>query len=274
MNEQDKDIANYIAELLAAKLGGGGCNTALANGMGGQVTACDGTVLDAPCANLLFSPFTIEDFLRSGQTEIDQVESGVIPVVPGASTVITQASHPGWAAGCINISYRLANNATNHQDIRFDFFVDGTALDRPLYGSNIYDNNNTMIGDGWHPLPLQGRKQCCIGAMNKLRVRITHQGVANQLEQPRIIVSHGKRECCSACSVGKPCQSGCSGAKPYKLNGQLGIQVNFNGGINGNGNGNGGGQLPGPIPNQAPPGHVLAQVNGQWVAVPMKALQA
>lgn len=264
MNEQDKEIAAEVARQIY--------NQMMQNG---QALACDGSPIDAPCADVLFSPFTIEDFLRSGQTEINVVGAGVVPVVPGATATLEQASHPGWTAGCINIAYRLANNGTNHSDIRFDFFVDGTALDRPLFGSNIYDNNNGMIGDGWHPLPLQGRKQCCIGAMNKLRVVITHQGIANQLEQPRIIVQHGKRSCCSGCAADRGCQVTCSGEKPKarfpNFNGMLNFQANFQG----NGNGGGGGQIPPPIPQQAPPGHVLVQgAGGVWYAVPANKMLA
>lgn len=233
------------------------------------VMACDGSMLDNPCANVLWAPVTIENFLKSGQTEINEIETGsVIPVAPGSSSFMSQGQHPSWSAGCVSISYRLANNGTNHQDIRFDFFIDNEPLDRPIYGSNIYDNANHLIGDGLVPLPLQGRKQCCIGAMNRLRVKISHEGAANQLEQPRIFVLHGARSCCSACSSGKSCQIGCTHEKPGTggpkwMSGSL--QVNFNGA----GGGGGGAQ---PIPMTAPPGHVLKFQNGDWIAVPQKML--
>lgn len=181
-----------------------------------------------PCANVLFSEITIERFYRSGQTLLDQKIDGNIPIVPGQSATLEQKSHPGWSASCFRLTYRLANNGTNHQDVEIRFFIDGIELDKIIYGSDIYDNANHMIGDGFLPLPLANGRQCCIGAMNKLQVKITHTGAANQIEQPRIYVNHGPLACCSACAGGKSCQNGCKNHQPRP---------------NGNGNGQ-----PKPVP--------------------------
>lgn len=259
MSNYDHESLDQLAGLIAQKLG-----------MQQRVTACDGSEIGGECTNVLYSSFTIEDFLRSGQTDIDVIKagSGVIPVVPGQSVTLEQGPHPGWSAGCINISYRLANNGTNHGDIRFDFFVDNVPLDRPLFGSNIYDNANNLINDGLFPLPLQGRRQCCIGALNKLAVKITHQGANNQLEQPRIFVLHAKRECCSACASGKSCQPGCSGEKPSRgsFSGQLGMNLVFN-------NNPPPPATPLALPPTPPAGSVLVLgKDNQWYAVPQRAI--
>lgn len=177
------------------------------------VAGCDGEGIDAPCRNMLHSPVTTEKFYRSGRLILDQVESGVFPLAPGQTAVLTHRSAPGWASGCFMFTYRLANNGTNHNDIRIRFFVDDYELDHDMFGSEIYDNGNTLIGDGYHPIPLTGGRQCCIGALNKLRIQISHEGANNQLEQPRIIVRHGKTACCNACAVGMSCQQGCNGKK-------------------------------------------------------------
>lgn len=256
----DDEMLEVLADKVAERLGG---NSAF--------MACDGSLMANPCGNLMWSPVTVEKFYRSGETAIDVVETGSLPVGPGATTVLTQAPHPGWGAGCIMITYRLANNGTNHQDIKFSFYLDDEPLDKHMYGSEIYDNANHLIGDGWHPLPLAGRRQCCIGAMNRLRVKIEHQGNANELQQPRITVSHGKVACCSACASGRDCQIGCAGEKP-RPNGNgggghqaVGFNVNFNGGQ----------QQPPPVAMKPPPGYAMVWVDGQgWTAVPSKALAA
>lgn len=258
MSEMSEDqMLDALAEKVAEKMGAGN----------GAFSACDGSLMVNPCGNLMWSPVTVMKFYQSGETAIDVIESGLVPVAPGATTVLAQAPHPGWGAGCIRITYRLANNGTNHQDIKFSFFLDDEPLDKHMFGSDIYDNANGLIGDGYHPLPLAGRRQCCIGAMNRLRVKIEHQGAANELQQPRITVTHGKVACCSACGTGRNCQVGCAGEKPKPNGGHghqaLGFQVNFNGGQ----------QMPPPVAMKPPPGHVLVWVDGQgWTALPSKAL--
>lgn len=186
----------------------------LARGFGqGAAGACDMTTsANAHCANVLYSQITTERFYRSCRTNIDQIETGAIPIVPGQSTTLAQIGHPGWYAGCFQLTYRLANNGINHGDIKLEWFIDGELLDTTMYGSEIYDNNNNLIGDGFHPVPMACGKQCCIGALNKLKLKITHTGVANQLEQPRVFVNHGVQACCNSCGItpGK-CQTGCNG---------------------------------------------------------------
>lgn len=178
-----------------------------------------------PCATVLWSEITIEAFYRSGRTVLDQLLLGAIPIVPGQSATLTQIPHPGWLAGCFKLTYRLANNGTNHQDVEIRFLIDNIPLDTVIYGSEIYDNANHMIGDGMIPVPMAHGKQCCVGAMNRLQVEIRHTGANNQIEQPRIFVSHGMPACCNACSVGKMCQVGCKQK-----------------------NGNGNGDKPKPVP--------------------------
>lgn len=169
------------------------------------------------CKNVLFSPVSTARFYRSCRTEIDVVEAGAIPLAPGASVTLSQATHPGWLAGCFMITYRLANDGKNHGDVKFEWFLDDEPLDTAMWGSEIYDNANGMIGDGKHPVPLHCGVQCCIGAMNKLKLKITHTGVANQVEAIRVFVLHGVQACCSACASGKACQTGCNNHhKPQK----------------------------------------------------------
>lgn len=167
-----------------------------------------------PCANLLYSRITVEDFYRSGRTDLDEIVSGQLPLAPGQSVRLRQKAHPGWLAGCFRLTYRLANNGTNHSDIKIQFFVDGVKLDTIMYGSEIYDNANHTVGDGLLPVPLAHGEQCCIGGMNRLEIELTHTGNNNQLEQPRIYVNHGKQACCNACASGKTCQSGCKNDAP------------------------------------------------------------
>lgn len=176
------------------------------------VSSCDPVI--HPCANILYSELTVEQFYRSGRTSVDEVFSGVVPIVPGTAARLRQKAHPGWLAGCFRLTYRLANNGTNHHDIEIRFFIDGIELDTVMYGSEIYDNANHVIGDGLLPIPLAHGRQCCIGALNRLEVELKHVGANNQLEQPRLFVHHGKPACCNACAAGKSCQTGCNHEKP------------------------------------------------------------
>lgn len=204
MGQEDQIIQAVADEVYRRMIANGMCAPVQ------QVGGCDGKAVDTPCRNLLHSPVTVEKFYRSGRIVLDQVESGVFPLAPGATSALTHKAGPGWASGCFMLTYRLANNATNHNDIRIRFFVDEYELDHDMFGSEIYDNDNHLIGDGYHPIPLTGGEQCCIGALNKLRIVISHEGANNQLEQPRLIVRHGKTACCNACAVGMPCQQGCT----------------------------------------------------------------
>lgn len=208
MSPQEEAIIQAVAnEVFRRMVGEGMCvPTAAAAG-------CDGDPIDAPCRNMLHSPVTTEKFYRSGRIILDQIQSGVLPLAPGQQVTLTHKDVPGWASGCFMITYRLANNGTNHNDIRIRFFIDDYELDHDMFGSEIYDNDNQLIGNGWHPIPLTGGRQCCIGALNKLRIQLSHEGANNQLEQPRIIVRFGKTACCNACAVGLQCQQGCQGKK-------------------------------------------------------------
>lgn len=179
-----------------------------------QIQTCDTPI--HPCAAVLWSDITVERFYRSGRTVLDNIISGAVPIVPGQAARLEQRPHPGWLAGCFKLTYRLANNGTNHQDVEIRFFIDGIELDTVIYGSEIYDNANGMIGDGLIPVPLAHGKQCCVGAMNRLQVEIRHTGANNQIEQPRIFVQHGMPACCNACSVGKSCQVGCNKQHQHK----------------------------------------------------------
>lgn len=174
--------------------------------------ACGVGAVMSPCGDLAFAPMTATRFYRSGRTLIDVIEEGKIPVAPGSSVVLSQRAHPAWAAGCFALSYRLANNGNNHDDIKIEWFLDSEPLDLVMYGSEFYGPNGDVLNGGKRPLPLAGSEQCCIGAFNRLRVRISHTGNANAIESVRVHVDHaGKVACCSACAVGQDCQKGCQG---------------------------------------------------------------
>ena len=80
---------------------------------------------------------------------------------------------------------------------------------RQHYGSEIYNNDGTVIGDGLLPIPLAMGQHCCVGGNNRLRVRISHTGNNNQIENIRLFVHHGKGiQCCSSCSMGRSCDCG------------------------------------------------------------------
>jgi hypothetical protein len=105
------------------------------------------------CENLLYAPITTFRFLRSGRTDINVIIEGTIPVVPGASVLLSQDSRPPWPTGCYSLRYRLANNGTNHDDILIEWFLDDELLDTKHYGSEIYNADGTVIGDGLLPVP-------------------------------------------------------------------------------------------------------------------------
>jgi hypothetical protein len=134
---------------------------------------------------------------------------GNIPVVPGASVLLSQAPHPPWPTGCYSLRYRLANNGSNHDEIQIEWFLDDELLDTKHYGSEIYNADGTVIGDGLLPVPLAMGQHCCVGGNNRLMARIRHLGNNNQIENIRLFVHHGKGiKCCSSCSMGRSCDCG------------------------------------------------------------------
>ena len=177
-----------------------------------EYPACGTGTPKVGCENLLYAPITVARFYRGGRTNIDQVAEGQIPVAPGASVLLSQPAHPPWATGCYVLRYRLANNGNNHDEIKIEWFVDNEPLDAIQYGSEIYNADGTVIGDGKLPVPLALGEHCCIGGNNRLRVKISHTGNANQIENIRLHVEHaGAVKCCSAGAAGRTCQQGCQG---------------------------------------------------------------
>ncbi|MCY0994790.1 hypothetical protein OV203_47125 [Nannocystis sp. ILAH1] len=211
IDTETREKMDYLGEQIAknlARLGGVGVLPAGE----GDLPACGTGVPKIGCENLLYAPITVARFYRGGRTNIDQVVEGQIPVAPGSSVVLSQAAYPPWATGCYVLRYRLANNANNHDDIRIEWFVDTEPLDAIQYGSEIYNNDNTVIGEGKLPIPLAMGEHCCIGGNNRLRVRISHLGNANQIENIRLHVEHANAvKCCSSCAAGRACQRGCKG---------------------------------------------------------------
>jgi hypothetical protein len=92
------------------------------------------------CENLLYAPITTFRFYRGGRTDINIVQEGQIPVVPGASVLLSQDARPPWPTGCYSLRYRLANNGANHDEIQIEWFLDDELLDTKHYGSEIYNN--------------------------------------------------------------------------------------------------------------------------------------
>ena len=171
--------------------------------------ACGLTTTSNGCENLQYAPITTQRFLRSGRTQISTIVSGQIPVAPGSSVLLSQEPKPPWPTGCFSLRYRLANNGTNHDEVLIKWFLDDEELDTDMYGSEIYNLDGTVIGDGLLPIPLALGQHCCVGGNNRLRARITHTGNNNQIENIRLFVQHGKAvKCCSSCAVGRACGCG------------------------------------------------------------------
>jgi hypothetical protein len=85
-------------------------------------------------------------------------------------------ARPPWATGCYSLRYRFANNGNNHGEVQIEWFLDEEQLDTKHYGSEIYDNDGTVIKDGLQPIPLAMGQHCCVGGNNRLRARISHTG--------------------------------------------------------------------------------------------------
>ena len=205
MANDTEERLDYMADRIAAKLQGQGMLPALTP----QLQACGVLLTSNGCENLQYAPITTNRFYRSGRTDINVILEGSIPVAPGASVLLAQDAKPPWPTGCFSLRYRLANNGNNHDEIRIEWFLDDEKLDSDMYGSEIYNYDNTVIGDGLLPIPMAMGQQCCVGGMNRLRARIRHQGNANQIENIRLFVHHGKNvACCSSCSMGRTCDCG------------------------------------------------------------------
>ena len=173
------------------------------------IQACGSLTPTNGCEGLQYAPITTFRFLRSGRTDLNVITAGQIPVVPGASVTLSQDVRPPWPTGCYSLRYRLANNGNNHDEIQIEWFIDDEQLDTKHFGSEIYNNDGTVIGDGLLPIPLAMGQHCCVGGNNRLRARISHLGNSNQIENIRLFVHHGKAvTCCSSCSMGRSCDCG------------------------------------------------------------------
>jgi hypothetical protein len=171
--------------------------------------ACGTSMPSNGCEGLLYAPITALRFYRSGRTELPVILDGLIPVVPGSSVTLAQEVRPPWPTGCYSLRYRLANNANNHDEVMIEWYLDDEQLDTKHYGSEIYNSDGTVIGDGLLPVPMAMGQHCCVGGNNRLRARISHLGNNNQIENIRLFVHHGKGvKCCSSCSMGRACDCG------------------------------------------------------------------
>jgi len=184
-------------------------STALVPAGMNAIQACGSITPVNGCEGLQYAPITTFRFLRSGRTSLHIVTSGQIPVLPGTSVVLSQDAHPPWATGCYSLRYRLANNGNFHDLIQIEWLIDDEPLDTKHFGSEIYNNDGTVIGDGLLPIPLAMGQHCCVGGNNRLRARISHLGNNDQIENIRLFVHHGKAvTCCSSCSMGRSCDCG------------------------------------------------------------------
>jgi len=208
MDAETEQKLTYMARQIAAEM----CrnqSTQMLPAAAGALPAC-GTMMPASgCENLLYAPITTFRFYRGGRTDINVILEGQIPVVPGASVLLAQDVRPPWPTGCYSLRYRLANNGNNHDEIQIEWFLDEELLDTKHFGSEIYNNDGTVIKDGLLPIPLAMGQHCCVGGNNRLRARIRHTGNNNQIENIRLFVHHGKGiQCCSSCSMGRSCDCG------------------------------------------------------------------
>jgi hypothetical protein len=207
MADDNEVKLDYMADRIAAKLMG---QHNMLPATAGQLQACGmGGMPTNGCENLNYAPITTQRFYRAARTDLSVIVEGQIPVAPGGSVLLSQDAKPPWPTGCFSLRYRLANNGNNHDEIRITWFMDDEELDTKIYGSEIYNLDNTIIGDGLLPVPLAMGQHCCVGGMNRLRARIQHMGNNNQIENIRLFVHHGKAiKCCSSCAMGRACDCG------------------------------------------------------------------
>jgi hypothetical protein len=125
MNSENENMAQ-LARMIAAEIARnqGALMTVTTNQ---SLPACGTLMPSNGCENLLYAQITTFRFLRSGRTDIDKTIEGTIPVVPGASVLLSQDSRPPWPTGCYSLRYRLANNGNNHDEIQIEWFLDDEA---------------------------------------------------------------------------------------------------------------------------------------------------
>ena len=205
MDAETEDKLTYMARKIAAEM----CRnqgTQMLPATTGALPACGTLMPTNGCENLLYASITTQRFYRGARTDINVILEGQIPLVPGASVLLSQDVRPPWPTGCYSLRYRFANNGNNHDEMEIAWLLDDELLDTKHYGSEIYNNDGTVIKDGLLPIPLAMGQHCCVGGNNRLRARIRHTGNNNQIENIRLFVHHGKGiQCCSSCSMGRAC---------------------------------------------------------------------
>jgi hypothetical protein len=198
-------MARQIAQEMCRNQG-----TAMLPASPNAIQACGSITPTNGCEGLQYAPITTFRFLRSGRTDLNVITSRArSPWCRARRWTLSQDVHPPWPTGCYSLRYRLANNGNNHDEIQIEWFIDDEQLDTKHFGSEIYNNDGTVIGDGLLPVPLAMGQHCCVGGNNRLRARISHLGNNNQIENIRLFVHHGKAvTCCSSCSMGRSCDCG------------------------------------------------------------------
>ena len=92
-NSESNENITILAQRIAAELRSPG--SALMTVTTNQSLPACGTLMPPTgCENLLYAPITTFRFYRGGRTDINIVQEGQIPVIPGASVLLSQDSRP------------------------------------------------------------------------------------------------------------------------------------------------------------------------------------
>jgi hypothetical protein len=173
-SENEATLKLFAREIVAEMVRSNGAQMLPAT-TAGVLQACSSMVPTSGCENLLYAPITTHRFYRGGRTDINVVLEGKVPLVPGRG----RAARAGRSAavGDRLLQPALPVGQQRQQPRRGPGRVVSSTtelLDTKHYGSEIYNSDGTVIGDGLLPIPLAMGQHCCVGGNNRLRVRITH----------------------------------------------------------------------------------------------------
>jgi hypothetical protein len=144
------------------------------------------------CENLLYAPITTFRFYRGGRTDINIVQEGQIPVVPGASVLLSQDAAAAVADRLLQPALPPRQQRQQPRRDPDRVVPRRRAARHQALRQRDLQRDGTVIGDGLLPVPLAMGQHCCVGGNNRLRARIRHLGNNNQIENIRLFVHHGK----------------------------------------------------------------------------------
>lgn len=167
--------------------------------------------------NILYSQVTLAEFSDNNQVKLNQIITGLgdpyvddFALLPGKSLLLTHKPRPGYTPDKIAIDFDLANNGTNYLDLAIQFYIgpvgegpqnQGLFTQLKKLGSE-FDGNQFLNKDGTQihlDFPPWQEMQVTVGSVERMLVKITHNGAANNLTSASVRLMYDAKKWWELC---------------------------------------------------------------------------